>query len=264
VEFISRGGNTTGPRSLNLPWLFYDINRFNWESILSNRLAAATPWVTYLFLFTVILALILVILPKRQYRLFTYKTVFIYWLLGIIGAALYKGQLHYHYFEFLFPAPFLVIGAVLSGIKGKFFRRTIIAGAIAASALMIIKSPGWAQGSRLIDQTDRISREIIKLSSGQPFNFALITPGNSDHAYRFFLEKNNHTPVPIENQVTSQLIIVCEQDTCQPLGHPLWEIAAFGRAEIDQIVPIQPGISLYKLIHHPDSVNLIGKPGLKG
>jgi len=98
----------------------------------------------------------------------------------------------------------------------------------------------------------------LEKSEGKPFNFALITNQNSDHAYRYFLEIWGAKPVTIENPqvdperktVTDQLLVVCEVADCQPLGHPLWEIAGFGRAEIvdDWLAP--GGIKVVKLKHY--------------
>ena len=77
-----------------------------------------------------------------------------------------------------------------------------------------------------------IAEFVLSKTDNKPFNFALITPGNSDHAYRYFFEMENRDPVTIENDVvdpdrktvTDQLLIVCEHE-CSPLGHPLWEVA---------------------------------------
>jgi hypothetical protein len=42
----------------------------------------------------------------------------------------------------------------------------------------------------------------------------------------------NPTIDPQRQTVTEQLFVVCEEKVCQPLGHSLWEIAGYGRAEI--------------------------------
>jgi hypothetical protein len=95
---------------------------------------------------------------------------------------------------------------------------------------------------------------------GKPFNFALITDGNSDHGYRYFFEIWGHPPVVIENTqndperktVTDQLIVICETIDCQPLGNSLWEVAGFGRAEIVGSWDV-PFVKIYKLVHYKGS-----------
>jgi len=65
--------------------------------------------------------------------------------------------------------------------------------------------------------------------------------------------------VPIENEsidpkrtsVTDQLIIICEEEECKPLGHPLWEIAGFGRAEIVGEWQVS-FVKVMKLVHYKE------------
>jgi hypothetical protein len=110
----------------------------------------------------------------------------------------------------------------------------------------------------MVDQVKEIDQTIIRLAEGQPYNFALIASQNSDFSYRYFLEIWNMSPKTIENPnidprrttVTDQLIVVCEEKKCEPLGHPLWEIAGFGRAEIAMQKQGPAGIKIFKLIHY--------------
>ena len=89
-------------------------------------------------------------------------------------------------------------------------------------------------------QAQTIAEFVLQKAEGKPFNFALITPGNSDHAYRYFFEVEGNPPVTIQNPaidperktVTGQLLVVCEEVNCHPLGHPLFEVASFGQADI--------------------------------
>jgi hypothetical protein len=114
--------------------------------------------------------------------------------------------------------------------------------------------------NRQLEQTKQIARIILDKTEGKPFNFALITAQNSDHAYRYFLEIRGHRPITIENPqvdperktVTDQLLVVCEVADCKPLGHPLWEIAGFGRAEIVGSWSAPGGITIMKLVHFKD------------
>jgi len=102
---------------------------------------------------------------------------------------------------------------------------------------------GWPfrfEPNNQLRQARTVSEFILEKTENQPFNFALITGSNSDHAYRYFFEINDRKPVTIENSqidpnretVTDQLLIVCEILPCAPEGHSLWEIAGFGRAKI--------------------------------
>ena len=133
---------------------------------------------------------------------------------------------------------------------------------IAVGALSIIVAlnlwgiPFRYPANRQKDQAKRIANFILSKTNHMPYNFALLTNGNSDHVYRYFLEVAGQTPVTIENtasdperkSVTDQLIVVCERPTCSPLGDPLWEVAGFGRAEIRGEWEV-PYVKIYRLEH---------------
>lgn len=202
-------------------------------------------WVTtsiYTLLF-VLTAVAIYLLTKNQDRLF--KTMFFLWLiLGIVLFGFYKKPLYEYYFGFLFPLPFLLIGNLLSNTfsssrfpkSGKLIA-ILLCGVIVG--INISQLHIWREPNRQKQQMQTIAEFVLSKTDNKPFNFALVTPGNSDHAYRYFFELHDKSPVTIENavvdsqrnSVTDQLLIVCEHE-CSPLGHPLWEIAGFGSAEI--------------------------------
>lgn len=103
---------------------------------------------------------------------------------------------------------------------------------------------------------ETIAKFVLSKTDNKPFNFALIASGNSDFAYRYFFSVAKRDPVTIENvqidpqrkTVTDQLLIVCEQVDCEPRGHPLWEVAGFGRAEIAGEWNVSV-VKVYKLVH---------------
>ena len=112
--------------------------------------------------------------------------------------------------------------------------------------------------NKQLKQVQEIAQIIFDEAKGEPMNFGLITGGNSDHAYRYFLEIWGNKPVVIETfdhdpereTVTDQLFVVCESQECKPLGHSLWEIAGFGRAEIVDEWENSIGIKIIKLVHY--------------
>jgi hypothetical protein len=111
--------------------------------------------------------------------------------------------------------------------------------------------------NRQLEQVEKIARFVYDKSEGKVYNFALITGGNSDHAYRYFLTVWDKPPVTIENPkedpqrktVADQLLVICEEHPCFPLGNSLWEIAGFGRAEIVNQWDVSV-VKVYKLKHY--------------
>ena len=170
------------------------------------------------------------------------KFLLVWLLTGILSFGLYRGVIYDYYLGSLFALPFLFSGLLISS----FFRSGILGRLSALSILAILayfnimSTPLRLEPNNMLKNTREISAFVFEKTGGQPYNFALIAGRNSDHAYRYFLELWGRPPNIIENPqvdpkrntVTRQLLIICEEKICQPLGHPLWEIAGFGQAEI--------------------------------
>lgn len=172
----------------------------------------------------------------------TLKILIIWFFVGIGAYSLYTGAIYDYYFVPLFPLPFILLGLVLSRI----WQRSITGRYLVLIAIVILlfiygkKSPFRQEPNRLLYQTQVMATFAYSLTDGKPYNFALISSGNSDHAYRYFFERFGRKPVTIENKIvdperktrTHQLIVICEDRNCQPLGHSLWEIAGFEKADV--------------------------------
>jgi 4-amino-4-deoxy-L-arabinose transferase-like glycosyltransferase len=214
------------------------------------------------------ICIIMIIVSASIINLFRKKNKYVtlllsLWLfLGVFLFGFYKKQIYDYYFAFLFPLPFLLIGNFISELFDKKSRP--FWGAIVGSILFfsiffynLYFLPFKQIPNRQKDQTKQIAQFIISQTGDRPFNFALLSPGNSDDAYRYYLEILNHKPVTIENSsndpqrksVTNQLLIVCEDIHCKPLGNALWQVAGFGRAEIVKDWDVSV-VKVYKLVHY--------------
>jgi 4-amino-4-deoxy-L-arabinose transferase-like glycosyltransferase len=193
------------------------------------------------------LATVVWLLPRQ-------KLLLIWYGVGMFVFAFYNTGIADYYFGFLFPVPFLMIAILLYRLWRRFGWPVFIAGLLLLSYHQLSKAFFWNKPNRQVNQTETIADVVIAFSQDKPFNFALIAGGNSDHAYRFFLEFKDRRPLGLEEQVTDQLIIVCEkpQTECQPLGNSLWEIAGFGRSEVNSQTTVNPGITIYRMTHYYD------------
>jgi hypothetical protein len=170
----------------------------------------------------------------------------------------YQKAIYDYYFGIMFTLPFLLIGIVLFAVSKT--RVGAILALIFWGWLLFFNWQGrpfiYAPNNQLA-QARRIAETALAQTGGKPFNFALITGSNSDHTYRYFFEIAHRAPVTLENNqvdpkrttVTDQLIVICELSDCKPLGHPLWEIAGFGRAEITGEWDV-PFVKIFRLVHY--------------
>ena len=258
IEFVTRPRGAIDTKPIDIITSFYSrLTRLFFE-------AYSVPN-SSLVVFIAIVATLALIHASRKRN----KALLIWFFVGLAGMAVYQGDIHNYYFGFLFPVPFLLTGIMvyLLWLRGWLGKLIALIGLTILAGNFIQKAFFQIEPNRLISQTQTIANMVVDFAEGKPYNFALIAPGNSDHAYRYFLQISDNQPLKLEEEVTQQLIIVCElpQEKCQPLGHPLWEIAGFGRKEIIGVkrAPVSD-ISLFKMIHHQSSLELIGKPAKKG
>ncbi|MBI2622869.1 MAG: hypothetical protein HYW64_02135 [Candidatus Levybacteria bacterium] len=136
----------------------------------------------------------------------------------------------------MFPLPFILTGMTLSDfpkVLHKFLPRIEPMGkTLVIIALLILV---WLN------------------AQGIPFRFS----PNRQKEYRYFFKLAGKDPVIIETfkndpkrqTVADQLLIVCEDPECKPLGHSLWEVAGFGRAEIAGEWQVSV-VKVYKLVRY--------------
>jgi len=185
------------------------------------------------------------------------------WLgIGVLLFGFYKKPIYEYYFAFMFSLPFIIVGNFVGEIslvkKSKislFFAGLVFIGLV---LINIAGVPFRYPANRQLNQMETIAKFVMTKTDVKPFNFALISTGNSDYAYRYFFTIWNHPPQTIEytgvdpmrKSVTDQLLVVCESPIpCQPLGNSLWEIAGFGRAEIEGHWKVSV-VEVYKLVHY--------------
>ena len=263
LEFVTRG-STVGYETTNYSWLISNAGNIFLEGISGLKGTIITKLSFWILALAGIFGLVMY--WKNHEKRLVFLIALSWFLGGLAGMSFYKGQVFDYYFEFMFPAPFLLAGLIFYLLWRNIALKvlcilTTIAGVVFFSLNGFYKFPP----NRLIDQTEHVADFVIEKSEGKPFNFALISDHNSDHAYRYFLEIKNRKPVELETMIVDQLLIICESQNCAPLGHPSWEIAGFGRGEIvgEWELPNIP-IRVFRLIHWPGAQNPAGKPAIKG
>ncbi len=190
------------------------------------------------------------------------KVLLLVWfVLGVGLFGLYKDQIYDYHFGFMFALPFLLVGNLFMQIASVKKSKVALSISFLLFAFLFIfnlyGNPFRDPPNRQKDQVKQIAEFVISKTDNMSFNFALLTQGNSDHGYRYFMELAGKTPTTIENpqidpqrsSVTDQLLVVCEDPQCHPLGDSLWEVAGFGRAEIAGEWQVSV-VKVYKLIHY--------------
>jgi hypothetical protein len=198
---------------------------------------------------------------KGQRLRWPYLALAIYLFVGLLGLSFYKNDIYDHYIAFLSPAPFLLLGALgemlWRKVEGKW--RMVERCALSVYVLIIVavlfsmvqRSPLWTPPNNQLLRTQMVAKEVLDDTQGKPYNFALIAKSNYDSAYQFYLEQYGRKPGQLPFEKADQLFVVCEDEVCQPINNPKYEIAAFGMSKIEWERDVN-GVKLFKLIANPE------------
>lgn len=215
--------------------------------LLAAKFDAVGPYVSVVFFVLLILILFKNKFSPDQKR--KYFLCLIWFFGGLTGLALYKQHIYDHYFGFIFPVIFILIGLGINRV-GKVLGSLLL---IVFVYFSLLQNPFRWSPPRQLQTTEAITSSIVQSSRGKPFNFALLAKMNYDPGYLYFLTANKLSNYfHLRDKITDQLFVVCEpfQIDCTPINNPEWGIAAFGWAKIDQEWEIN-GIKIFKLVHNP-------------
>lgn len=221
------------------PALFNQVN----TSLLAGRNETFGLVVSIVFALFLFLTLV-----KFKTQKPTFWYVFFWFLSGIVALALYKQHIYNHYFGFLFPVAFLLVGFLIS--KYKFFGILLL---ISITIFSFLENPFRWQPNYQLRTTQQVANLIVSNSNNQDFNFALLSKMGWGFSY-YLIENKNY--FEIKDKLTDQLFVVCVpfQIDCNPINNPEYNVAAFGWAKIDSQWEIND-IKIFKLVHTQTSQN---------
>ena len=255
--FLGDRATTVNLNPLNT---FERIPPLYYENLVNRYIAGQNFWLMVLVAILVLIPLTAFLwnLIKRKKFIYSFFVLNVWLLGGVAGLGLYKQTVYDHYSSFLNPALFLLFGSIVNLInsinskkinqytRGAFFLLFLI-----LVVVNLQKSPLNDPPNRQLQRTQEVSKFVIGEAGGKPFNFALLAKSNYDAAYQFYMDQYNFKPAQLPFEKTDQLIVVCEDPQCQPVGNPKFEIAAFGWTLIESEKEVS-GVKVYKLIHNPE------------
>src|ERR1700722_9408392 len=215
-------------------------------------------------LIVLIFAIASIIVLLRHKNKFVVILIITWLVLGVALFGLYKKPIYDYYMVFMFPLSYFLIGNLIGRMrdlkKGNLPYGYALGGIlfIAIFGYNIYFQPFQYAPNKQKAQTEEIAKFIIQQLDNQPFNFALLSAGNgnSDYAYVYYLTILGHPPGTIQpvsadpqrKTVTQQLMIVCEDVGCKPLGNSLWEVAGFGQADVWKSWNVSV-VKIYRMVH---------------
>lgn len=232
-------------------WTIYSYN------LVGRSLSLETPLLYPILALLFFAVLVYFLIREKKYsRLWFFNLIVCIWLVvGVLGLSILRQSIYDHYVGFLNPLPFILTGS-LAFFADSFFpnRKLAMAPVLLVFGLILIsslmKNPLLSEPNRQLQKTQTVAKFIIETSEDRPFNFALIAQNNYDAAYQFYLDTFGHKPKMLPFEKTDQLYVVCEDTVCNPVGHPKFEVAAFGMAKVVNVYQLW-NLKIYKLIPNP-------------
>lgn len=228
-----------------------------YEQVVGSMLTAKQELVGKLISISLVIFSAFVLSKKTFNNRKSIILILIWLVFGLIGFGLYKQSVYDHYFGFLFPVPFLLIGVFYEHIfnfKSKLIKVVSIL-ALAGLVLLNIKNnPFRYQPNYQMKRAQNVTNKVLEIAEGKPFNLAVLAERNYEDGYRYFMEvegaKVMHADRWDQKTIVDNLIVICEKDKdkCDPTHSPKAEVANFGMSKIDSEYEVD-GVIIFKLIH---------------
>lgn len=246
----------TNSKDIGLPILTYFSKVGSIASMISSNLISAKN----LFLSTVTLILFVSILiwaGINKKLKGAVGLVFLWLTVGIFGLALYKGSIYDHYLGFLFPAPFLLLGAFVQNLgKTKIWYLIFGIYLLFLTFINLKSSPVLSPPNMQMPRAISVAKVIQEKANGERFNLATISHLNNRDVYQYFLmiwgaPVVDTNPSSTAFTITDQLFVVCElpREKCDPVNNPSAWITNFGWTRIVDEWSVWGG-TLFKLGHN--------------
>jgi hypothetical protein len=209
----------------------------------------------------VVLAFFMYLNPLRRIqntKLTSAYVLLLSWIgFGAVGFSFYKLPVYDHYFGFLFPAPFLLLGGLAENIRtpakvvGKYFIYLLL------TALVIVNfldNPLRYNPNYQLQRSQNVAKKVLMEEKEKPFDLAVLAERNYEDGYRYFLELWGgivlHADRWDQKTIVNDLIVICEMEEkkCDPTHSPKAEIANFGMSKIDAQWEVN-GVIIYRLVH---------------
>lgn len=160
---------------------------------------------------------------------------------ALVGFGIYKQHIYDHYFGFIYPVGFLLLGLIFVflvkhiGFIGKLMTLSVFLLIFFANYK---ENPLHFSPNNQYKRAESIAQSIIEVSEGKPFNFAVLAKGNYETGYSYFFDlwgsPNKKIVDNDPKSITDQLLVVCEitKEECDTPHNSKTEVAHFGWSTI--------------------------------
>lgn len=170
----------------------------------------------------------------------------------ILEFALLSSPRHIHYFGPVYISFYFILVCMLYLIPKQNIR--YIAGILIVIAFISLQYPHYyffnSQPGNQIHHAKTVAKSFDAHITKEPIQLVALPFTETDGHYRYFLELQGHTILPIESaEQPEELYVLCfEGKDCKPLDDPHWQIAAFYNKMLADSWS-SDGVTIYKIVH---------------
>jgi hypothetical protein len=160
----------------------------------------------------VVLTVVVLVALVRSPRRFPNVLVGLLLLVTLLQVVLYRGPIFEHYFVPLAPLLFLAIGLAAAQVS----LRLVLPVFVAVLTLNLARSPLRDEPLLHLDRTEAVARAVLQRAGDEAYGLWLVSPNDSDAAYRYQLERFGHPPARPQDPPVDRLFLVCQDQPCDP------------------------------------------------
>lgn len=199
-----------------------------------------------------VVALVLFLLKKKKKIHLLITIHALHFVIYIFLFGLINIERHPHYYLTVYFSFFLVMSYLLIRFPIHNYIKFVVIGTI-CSVFIAINFPKYyffkEVGNDQIGHSRRVAAFLSPKIGNQPFNIATWPVNFTEDNYTYFLILNGHRPLDrAKIEIANQMFVLCNQEPCEVLNSPSWNISMFGPAKIDKMWTFER-IIIYKLVH---------------
>lgn len=139
----------------------------------------------------------------------------VWFVFGVLAIARYSGVVFDHYLNFLIPAPFFMVGSVLSRVLPKLWQTAALLCVGIVVLMQLGKTDVISYGNHDVARVSAAVKLMAIEAGSTPFSFTLIKSKSfSDLHYRYFFRVSGREPAPVMSDMYQLLFLVCDEAKC--------------------------------------------------
>jgi len=170
----------------------------------------------------------LYILVKQKHAPSRYISLF--FLTTIASFVFYSGDRHMHYYGFLYPLFYLLLGLFLATIARIFCTaKYLIFILLIGFIIQNVNNYPFIMGSsgNQIDRAKNVAKIIYDNVGSEKYRLTSLPERYDESTYRYFLEIWKKKPIEKDStDYVRDMFVVCNNE-CKPIGDPQWDVAVF-------------------------------------